>query len=207
MTDAGLTLPKTLGAPERTPVNKKIHARWETFQDVDLDLKTKGFTDADRPPTPMPNLTRKQLTDLPNKEYTELHGEYLEWFRYAAEEFTRIKALVLQVKNEMKDIASELRSEMKNQPGKKPTDADIDLAIEMHSRYRELAQLLQRGEQAKMIMETKVDYLERSLRVISRQVELRKIDAGQGEVQHGMPNRGRPPYGGGGYPPVRSPGG
>ena len=95
---------------------------------------------------------------------------------------------------------------MKNTPGKKPTDAEIDLAVEMHGRYRELAQLLQRGEQAKMIMDTKVDYLERSLRVISRQVELRKIDAGQGEVNHGMSNRGRAPYGGG-FPPLRSPGG
>lgn len=206
MAEVGLTLPKNLGAPERTPVNKKIHARWETFDEVDLELKTEGFTDADRPPTPMPNLTRNQLTDLPNKEYTELHGEYLEWFRYAAEKFTKIKALVLQVKNEMKDIASEIRSEMKNQPGKKPPDAEVDLAIEMHSRYRELAQLLQRSEQAKMVMDTKVDYLERSLRVISRQVELRKIDAGQGEVNHGLPNRGRAPYGSG-FPAIRSPGG
>jgi hypothetical protein len=206
MTDIGLTLPNNLGAPERTPVNKKIHARWDTFEEVDLDLKSKGFIDATRPPTPLPNLTREQLTNLPNKEYTELHGEYLEWFRYTAEEFSRIRSLVLQVKNEMKDIASEIRSEMKNAPGKKPPDAEIDLAIEMHSRYRELAQLLQRGEQAKMIMETKVDYLERSLRVISRQVELRKIDAGQGEVQHGLPNRGRPPYGGN-FPSVRGPGG
>ena len=207
MTEAGLTLPTNLGAPERTPVNKKIHARWDTFDEVDSDLKMKGFTDCPRPPTPFPNLTRKQLTDTPNREYTELHGEYLEWFRYTAEEFSRIKALVLQTKNEMDDLALDLKREMKGVPGKKPTEEEISTSIGLHPRYRELRQLLQKAEQAKMLMDTKVDYLERSLRVISRQVELRKIDAGQGEVNHGMPSRGRGPFGAGGFPSVRGPGG
>lgn len=207
MTEVGLRLPPNLGAPERTPVNKNIHARWDTFEGVEAELRQKGFTDCPRPDTEFPNLTAKQLTETPNKEYTALHALYLEWFRYTAEEFAKLRALVLQVKNEMEDISLDLKHHMKNQPGKKPTEEEINIAIGIHNRYRELKQLQQRAEQAKLIMETKVDYLERSLRVISRQVELRKIDAGQGGVNDNMPGRGgRTPYGGG-FPSIRSPGG
>lgn len=203
MTDEGLKLPNTLGAPERTPVNKKTHDRWSTFDDVDAELQAKGFIDCPRPDNQLPNLTAKQLTETPNKEYTALHATYLEWFRYTAEDFSRLRALMLQTKNEMEDIELETKRELRTQPGKKPTEEEIDIAVGLHSRYRELKVLLQRAEQAKLMMDTKVDYLERSLRVISRQIELRKIDAGQGGVNDNMPGRGRAPF----YPSIRTPGG
>lgn len=209
MTDVGLKLPTTLGAPERTPVNKKTHDRWNTFEGVDAELKGKGFTDCPRPDSEFPNLTSTQLTETPNKEYTALHALYLEWFRYSAEEFSRLRALMLQTKNEMEDIELETKRELRTQPGKKPSEEEINIAVGLHTRYRDLKQLLQRAEQAKLLLETKVDYLERSLRVISRQVELRKIDAGQGSVNDHMPGRGREPYNGrgGGFAPIRGPGG
>lgn len=214
MTDEGLKLPSNLGAPERTPVNRKIHDRWTTFAEVEKELQEKGFTDAPRPVVleqgeGFPNLTTQQLTDTPNKEYTALHATYLEWFRYTAEEFARLRALMLQTKNEMEDIELETKRDLRAQPGKKSTTEEIDIAVGLHTRYRDLKVLLQRAEQAKLLLETKVDYLERSLRVISRQVELRKIDAGQGGVNDNMPGRGR--VGGwngqGSYPPIRTPGG
>lgn len=215
MTDEGLKLPNTLGAPERTPVNKKIHDHWQTFNEVEQELKAKGFIDAPRPDileqgSSFPSLTTAQLTQTPNKEYTALHATYLEWFRYTAEEYARLRALLLETRNEMEDIELGLKRELRNQPGKKPSAEEIDIAVGLHGRYRDLKVLLQRAEQAKLLMETKVDYLERSLRVISRQVELRKIDAGQGGVQDNMPGRGGRTNGWGGpssYPSVRTPGG
>lgn len=206
MTDAGLKLPNSLGAPERTPVNKRIHERWDTFSEVTLELQQRGFVDCPKPETEFPNLTAKQLTETPNKEYTALHANYLDWFRYIAEAFSNIRALHLQVKNEMEDISLDLRNQMRSRPGKKPTAEELDLAIGTHARYRELKQLAQRAEQGKMLLETRVDYLERSMRVISRQVELRKIDAGQEGVNNGMPSRNTRQYAAG-YPAVRSPGG
>lgn len=204
--NSGLTMPKNLGVPERTPVNRKIHARWDTFEEVDASLKAKGFADCHQPVTLFPNLTAEQLTQTPNREYTALHAVYLEWYRYTAEEFARLRALALQIKNEMDDIQYEIKKELRNRPGKRPSEDDIAVAIGTHGPYKELKQLQQRAEQAKELLGTKVDYLERSLRVISRQVELRKIDAGQGGVNDHMPSRGRGPYGTGGFPPVRGPG-
>jgi hypothetical protein len=206
MNDAGLKLPTNLGAPERTPVNKKIRERWDTFDEVEAELQAKGFTDCPRPNSEFPNLTPKELVETPNKEYTALHGTYLEWFRYTAEDFSRLRARILQVKNEMEDIELDIKRDMRSQPGtKKPTEEELNIAVGLHTRYRELKVLLQRADQAKMLLETKVDYLERSLRVISRQVELRKIDAGQGGVNDHMPGRGGHPYGK--FPAVRGPGG
>lgn len=191
--------------PERTPSNKRIHATWDTFKEEQDLLIMKGFIDSTRPESEFPNLTGTQLTSTANKDYTALHAVYLEWFRYTSEEFTKLRALVLQNKNEMEDIALEIKRDMRAQPGKKTTEEEINIAIGLHTRYRDLKILQQRAEQAKMLLETKVEYLERSLRVISRQVELRKIDAGQGGVQDNMPGRGRSFSGN--YPPVRGPGG
>lgn len=219
MADDGLRLPANLGAPERTPVNNKIHARWDTYMEVEEGLAgggvmllthiPGGFTDSEKPAGGFPSLTPKQLTDTPNKDYTALHGEYLEWFRYTAETYAKIRAQVLQVKNEMEDIELDTKREMRNQPGKKPTEEEINIAVGLHSRYRSLKQLQQKAEQTKILLEVRVDYLERSLRVISRQVELRKIDANQGGVNSGMPMRNGPPMMGGqhGFQPIRSPGG
>lgn len=213
MSDQGLTLPASLGAPERTPVNKKTHDRWSTYEEVDAELKAKGFNDCPRPDVldagnSFPNLTAVELTSTPNKEYTALHGRYLEWFRYTSEEFSKFRALMLQTRNEMEDIELETKRELRSQPGKKPTEEEISIAVGLHSRYRDLKVLLQRAEQAKLLLETKVDYLERSLRVISRQVELRKIDAGQGSVNDNMPGRGRlGGFSGPTFPSVRTPNG
>jgi hypothetical protein len=201
MSDYGFKAPSNLGVPERTPVNNQVHRRWDTFAEEEAKLHMQGFTDADKPLNEFPQLTAQQLTTLPNDQYTALHATYLEWFRYTAEIFAKLKANILQLDNEMEDIELTIKRDMKGGRDKKPTADDLEIAVGTTPRYVELKQLKQRAEQAKILLETRVDYLERSLRVISRQVELRKIDAGQGMVNNGMPARGR-----GNFPTIRGPG-
>ena len=61
----------------------------------------------------------------------------------------------------------------------------------LNPEYLEVTHELQKYQQAKIYFDARVESLERSLRVISRQVEIRKLDVEQQRTGAGMPGRGR----------------
>lgn len=195
--EGGLKLPINIGAPNRTPVNRQIHTHWDTMGDIEAQVAALGFTDVTKPSTgAFPNLVAEDLTTNDSKQYTDRYVEFLAWWRYASEQVATLKAGALQIENEMEDIELEVKKEMKGTPGTgrggTHTKDDLELAVGTHARFRELKLLLQRATQAKMLMETRLEYLERSLRLISRQVEIRRLDIEQGKTEHNMPGRGGP---------------
>ena len=198
--EGSLKLPNSLGAPiTRTPVTRQIHEKWDTYDEIDESLQGRGFEEGRRPGGEFPNLTSEDLTSIDSKQYTSRYVEFLSWWRYAGETLATIKAQMLQIENEMSEIETETKKDMRNlaeSKTKKPTADEVTTAVESQPRYKDLKLLKQRAEQSRLLMDTRLEYLERSLRLISRQVEIRRLDLEQGKVEHNMPMRGQSHLGG-----------
>lgn len=175
---------------EREP---KTGNPWDTYDGVKKGVEDMGFAPRVEPEYPCPELTADKLTTPDSRSYTETYSELLAWWGFSAERLANIKAELLQVKNEMDWIASSIRQEMRSVTGKKPPAADIDDAIKVDEKHTTLKIQEQALTQYKDMLSIRVEGIEKSLKVISRQVEIRRLDHEQHGTQHNMPGRNRRP--------------
>jgi hypothetical protein len=191
----GLRAPRVSGVGEKE--GQDIHNRWQTYQEVKKYIENDlGFAPAAEPEFPCPQLTTDKLTTPDSKSYTETYAELLAWWQYASEKLAHVKAELLEVEDEMDDITVITRKRIRKEDKNKKKDqrlslADISDTIESDIRFIELKQRKQTLAQFKEILGTRTVSIERSLKVISRQVEIRKLDFDQSQVASGMPGRGR----------------
>lgn len=187
----GLQLPKELGISGK--IQQEIHGEWDTFGVMQDDLEQRGFGPVGKPDFQRPVLTPDILATINGSGISELYTKVSAWQAYANDLFSRIRGGITQVQNEMHYLSIELRGGLirarSNAKEKKPTKDDIQAAIELNPRYKELVLELQKLEQQRFIMEGHVDSLNRMLRVVSRQIELRRQElegnvGGRGYADH-----------------------
>ncbi len=200
----GLHLPTgALGVPASE--QKSIHEQWNTLDEVEAEIASKGLVAVDRPSFDYPGpVTPAQLTTTLNKDYSELYAYHLGWYNFVSITLARVKAMLLQLDNEMTDIETRIRKELKEKNRRiakeeRFNEKDITDATNQDQRYRELTLQKQRFDQKKIEYDAYLDCMDRNLRVISRQVEIRRIEMEAGGTSNAMPHRGRPPL-------VRGPG-
>ena len=187
----GLRLPDALGPGEQQ--EHGVQNVWDTFDEVELEMTRMGF-----PPIPMPNFGCPELTaDLlttPNaSQYTTAYQQMEGWHNYAINTLARMKALQLQIANEMSKIERLVKDGAKpTPPAKKLTVDQLKDMVENHPRYEELKIEDQEWEQKKIILQSHCTRLEKDLKLLSRQVEIRRQDWEGGGGGKGVPSgRGR----------------
>lgn len=188
----GLRLPQTLPLGAGKEQARKVSEEWNTIDAVHEEVHLRGLVDHEQPQYACPELTADMLTTTDSKSYTETYAQLLAWFSYASEVFAVVQSTILQLEN-MRDIlgAESRRNARELQTGpKKITKEELGDRLLLNPEYQDVLKKLQRFEQAKLLYQAKVESIERSLRVISRQVEIRRLDMEQHRTGTGIGNRG-----------------
>jgi hypothetical protein len=199
----GLDLPEHLGIGEREAADVKT--KWDTFDQMELAMTQMGFPPVEKPKVIRPILTPDLLTNPDDKMYTEVYYGVKEWHNYTVNTLSRIRAAMLQIPNEKREIERRVRHNILSnlKPGeKKPTVQQLKDAVEADPRYEELLLEKQKLEQQEFLIKSHADGLAEDLKLCSRNVEIRKQEKEFGNSQAGHP-RFRPP--GFGAPPGRVP--
>lgn len=190
-TSGGLSLPSSLGVGEAA--EQHVHQEWASLDEQEQRLAFEGFTPASTPQFGCPQITEEILTTSDNKLYTTVYAQQLAWFNYASQNQARAIAELLQVTNEMDVIEAKMRKGFRERMrvgGKeaKMTAEEMKDEILLHPRYTYLKLAHQQLSQYKIELGAYCDGIERGLKVISRQVEIRKMEIEQNRVN--IPGRG-----------------
>jgi hypothetical protein len=172
----------------------RIQNQWDTIGTVLARLATRGITiPTNPPPFPIPEVSTT-LVDTDNQEYLKTNARYLAWLNYIMPHISLNEAVILQVDNELANIEHMYRdSARKNDEGLPPksrqTKEEINTNIALDPRYVELTQQRQELAQECKLLEDKKEELSRVLRVISRHIEVKKLDADANRLNGSMPRR------------------
>lgn len=189
---------KNLRLPDGLPLGagreqtQAVTKTWNTVDIVLEEMELRGLGQKDQPVFQCPELDVEVLTTNDSRHYSQTYAELLAWFGYVSTIHAEIKARVLQYKNMQRVLAAQSKKTQRDvKTGvKKPTKDELEEALLLNPEYQQVTLELQRHEQANFLYDAKVDNIERSLRLISRQIEVRRLDIEQTRTQDGMTNRG-----------------
>ncbi len=194
-----MTQRRTLNLPENLPIGvgaaeqTAIKTEWSTADTEIARFGAQGFLPFAQPQFACPTLSVDLLTTKSANDYTKAYVEILAWFTYASDILAQIEAHILELKN-MRDIlaAQTRRAARATVPGeKKPTAQEQEDRLLLSVEYQETLKELQKYEQGRLLFKARVDGIETSLRVISRQVEIRRQ-----EIEGTNSRQNNPPQGG-----------
>lgn len=202
----GLRLPSVVpgvGASKE----REINARWQVYEKV-LDYLSMevGIVSPVEPKSAYPELGTDELTTADSHAYTDTFAKLSSWFGYLTEVKARHDAKLLGIKAEMEDIETTIRERLrktnsretaKGKP-KPPSALEMSDAIAKDTRYTELAVDRLFQEEVLLILNARIEKCERELRLISRQVEIRRLDFEQANRGSNIQGRGGLPNTGGG---------
>lgn len=191
LTGRNLRIPRSAHIGVGTAAAKTIREQWDTIDAVEAENHAKGLMDRARPTEECPEITADVLTGPDSRQYTELYLLLLSWFTYTSELLAQVQSRILQFQN-MKDIiASRTRQQLVENLTKKLSKDETEDRILLNDEYQEVLHNLQRYQQAKVLLSVKVESIERGLRLVSRQVEIRRLDIEQNRTSTAMPTRGQ----------------
>lgn len=195
MNHKNLRLPVTLALGVGEEQKKTLQEHWNTLGDIETNLQAKGFVDFKIPDFECPELNEHVLTSPDSKQYTEVYVHLLAWYNFMSECYAKVEAKILQLENMQEILGAQTRKMARDVTeaagAKKPTVEEMKDRLLLNPEYLEVMHELQQQQQSKVLMGRKVDALERSLRLISRQVEIRKLDIEQQRTATAMPMRGQ----------------
>jgi hypothetical protein len=171
---------------------RSVHGSWETNQKVQARLAAKGIVvPNDPPPFPIPEVTTT-LVDANNADYLKVNAQYLAWLNYILPHLAITRGTILEAQNEKSHIETMYREVTRRgdeETGNKTAKDAVEDAIHLDPRYIELTQLEQEMTQTKYQLEEHSANLERTLKVISRHIEVKKLDVEMNRVNANMPLR------------------
>jgi hypothetical protein len=187
----GLSLPSSVGVGESQ--ERRLHQQWDTIEEIEQKLLAEGFQPMAQPEFGCPQITEDTLTTADSKAYTGMYAQQLAWFYYASQALSRCSAELLQVTNEMSLIEATMRKGFRDRMkagGKaaKMSAEEMGDLILLDPRYSYLLHRKQELTQYKLELGTYTENIDRGMKVISRQVELRKMELEQSRIN--IPNRG-----------------
>lgn len=189
----GLALPDFIGINDTEL--EELKEKHDTFDEVELTMTRLGFNPKEKPRYQCPELTPEILATVNMQQYSSTYTQFNSWHSYAHNVLARLKAHRLGIEHEMSSIGRHIRmSAHKNKgAGKGPSKDYLADLVESNPRYAQLSLEKQKLDQQVTLTESNVDSLERDLRLISRQVELLRMEHDAGMVGSNLPQRGRAP--------------
>lgn len=197
-----LQVPDAMGIPSLSvgaEEQQQIAERWTTFARAEAELAAWGFEPEARPLCTRPRVTADDLNTPDSRQYTTLYVQVEAWHTYAINAHARLKGVLLETQNQLKDLEVEIKSaavrEAAARKEKKPAKDILDNLPKTHPRWKELTAYAQELRQKDMLMTSYVDSISRDLALVSRQVEIRKQDFEKFGGGQSMPSRGMYPQG------------
>lgn len=175
---------------------KAARTDFDTMDEVEKQLAKWGFSlNTTPPPFPVPEVSATQLTTDFNKDYTTMYANQLAWLNYTSPLLAHVKATLIELEHALQDITVKMRKELrrKNQELDRTdrlSEKDIEDVIWCDPSHKELIVEKQRFDQMRLRLQSHVDAMEQNMRVISRQVEIRKLEIDNRGIENRMPQRG-----------------
>lgn len=189
-----LHLPKDIGVATSTA--STIENWWNTIEAVNKRLALAGIHPNIEPDIVCPEITAEILLTDDVRVYTTAYSAQNRWNNYVTRLHGDVRAVLLQVENEMTDIAAAKRNYFRTTyTGKeKMSVLEMEDAISQDPHYRELRLMKQQLDQQRIKLDTWLEGLVNNTKIVSRQIELRKTEYGNGNREGNMPEAasGRP---------------
>lgn len=195
-----MPLPKLKDVAGSDEDRTRAKTKFSTIDEIEKKLARMGFSVQEEPPTePMPRVTAEHLTTTNSREYTTMYAHQLAWLNYAGPLLAKIRATLLEINAAMTQIETTIRKDIRARQAdlsrsEKLTEQDIADRVWLDPDYQEMVIQKQKNDQQRMILEKIVEGMEQNMKVISRQVELRKIELGGIPTETNLPARGRSPF-------------
>ena len=133
----GLNIPA--GSLGLSPVEERRAAnRWNTLERVVDQIERWGFKDATTPQIEVPVITAEMLLTPDITKYAAMYSATKDWYNYANKLRVRLAGELLQIENEMNDIAAEIRKSLRAQNSKINAQTLSD-SVTTDSHYRDLS--------------------------------------------------------------------
>jgi hypothetical protein len=178
----------------------QLHARWDTADTIEAEVTSWGFPAVVRPNCVAPSLTPETLTSPDTRHYTVIYTQIQEWHTYTQSVVSRVRIRLLQIKNEMGRIEINIKQracqDAEHHKQKKPTKEALEDLYQMHPGWVELQLQQQIQDQRRILVDGYLERFDNDLKLISRNIELRKTDLENRGVGNNIPHRGNPPPGG-----------
>lgn len=185
----GLALPTVVGPSQGE--EQAIEARWDTYKRAEAELAQEGVFPEQQPNFVFPDLTRELLTSHDNSGYADACRCANAWLDYVADRIADTENRLAQLMGQHIDVQEVIREKILQAVpiGKKlPTKAEQENIIKSSPRYRELATEMQLLQQKNRKYKVKADKYDRAIKLLSRNVEIRRQSWEGGRSQAG----GRP---------------
>ena len=202
----GLRLPNSAGPTDTDTV--LVAQRWNTQPEKEEELRKEGFCPVAQPNFVFPTITANLLTSPDSTAYTEAYYCSVAWADYARDKLARLQMHILQLKNTMGEMERILRGVLRDdtyrQKGPKPAPKDFKDHVESDPVYSNMALQLQAQMQKELVYTAELQRYQNQVRMLSRNVELRREHWETGNSNAGQPYRN--PYYPQGRPGMHRPG-
>lgn len=186
-----------IGAGQTAAEN--IRSRFSTVAEVTQNLmETMGYVPQTTPQFACPMLTAEMMTTVDWNSYSVNYVTFKVWWDFYREKLAEVTNMVLQHKNMLTMIEVRTKKavrEIAEATGEKLTVERLKDRVLENAEYQDVMLELQRWQHAKELVEAKFESLDKSMFMISRQVEIRRVDIEQHRVANNMPTRGVTPRG------------
>ena len=188
----GLTAPTSIGISMSEL--EEIQDRFNTQDRVEEDLKALGIHDASKPSSPLGEITAELLNTTDSRQYTEMYSNQLAWSNYLNPILARVSAGLLQFENQMKLIEAKIRETCREmnktrEKNEKLSADEISNEVLNDPTYQGSMLEAQKLKQYKLSLEAMAEVAGRNMKVVSRQVEIRRQDLEGPGRQENMPGR------------------
>lgn len=186
---------RELNQAELDSYTKRLSQYWEGIHDeAEFEVRHMGFARVSKPNFTMPSLDPKALTNMDLVAYAETHIRFQAWLNYAENTLAYVKSMLIGVKRQMDELANQLKvvyATTKNpMTGRVFSVDDRKLYAENNPRYIELLRDRTKLESMRELTESQFNSLSRDAALISRHIEIRKMDIEAHQRQNNMPGRG-----------------
>lgn len=174
--------PAGVGASEE----QDIHNNWDTMDAVMMELYKSGFVPPEKPVYAMPKIKPNELAQATSEQYSTWFMTYAGWQSYMSYQLSWIDGHMLQRQNETRILSAKIRTHIRKQwegqptgrgAPKAPSAEAIEDIVTTDPRIIQLLHELQQLKQRRELLEPQYEEIKTTLRLMSRSMEGRKLEA------------------------------
>lgn len=194
----GLQVPKNIGISSKEMTD--ILTTFSTQEEVEKGLAEMGIVDKPKPLFGIDDITAEILTTTDSREYTTVYARQLAWYNYISPIYAKACSGLIEAENKLTLIEANIRKVVietnKLRAKEDRLNAEgINTEVLNDETYQGVLLEVQKMKQYKLRLEAFMENVGRNMKVLSRQVEIKKVEI-EGNQREG--NLGR-----GGYAPIR----
>ena len=183
---------------------KKIEQEWDSFPGVMQYLETQlALVPAAEPEFACPILKVEDLTTTDGKAYTEVYMQKVAWYGFYTEHKAKHDAIVLEIEAKMGVIETRIRRDMRKNhkvttgkgEAKAPPENLMQESVDSDPHYLDLKKKLVTHKQTLKLLNARVENLDREIKLMSRQVEIRRQELDNHRSPGAVRGNGPPPPG------------